>query len=135
MAHRAWTQLKAILQSNSDDYVRTRVAQDMMKLEELLAAHDLAIAEFFLAREHGGVLGARDRLRHITEEFPHYSKMDRVLLRLSDTYMREEKEDLARNYLLKLVCKYPGSDDSIKAFERLNQIGSRAWEGCDKYIQ
>jgi outer membrane protein assembly factor BamD (BamD/ComL family) len=102
-------------------------------LEELLAAHDLSLAEFYLNREHGGVLGARGRLRHIVEEFPHYSKMDRVLLRLSDTYLRDENEDQARPYLLKFVCRYPASDYSINAFNRLNRIGFGVWEDCDKY--
>jgi len=130
---RAWERLKAILKSDPDDSLRTRVARDMLPLGEFLGEHDLAIAEFYLGQEHGGVRGARSRLEHIVQEFPRYSKMDRVLLRLAETYVREDNPDPARNYLFKLICKYPASDYSTRAFDRLNQIGFGSWEGCDKY--
>lgn len=133
VARRAWGRLKDILKSNPDDNVRARVAQDMVPLEEILGNLSLAIAEFYLDREHGGVPGARSRLEYIVKEFPQYSKTDRVLLRLAETYVREENAEPARTYLYKLVCRYPASDSSTKAFDRLNQIGFGAWDGCDKY--
>jgi Outer membrane lipoprotein len=131
---RAWRRLKAIRQQDPDAGLRARVEQDMITLEEFLGNHELSIAEFYLGRRRS-TRAARSRFLHIADEYPHFSKLDRVFLRLADTYVRENNQEFARIYLLKLVCRYPASDYSMSAFNELNRIGFRSWEGCDKYLQ
>jgi len=133
VAMRAWRRLKAIVPNANDAYLRVRVARDMIPLEEILGYHDLQIANFYLSREHGGIKGAEDRLLYISEEYPDFSKMDEVLLRLSDASLRDGNPNQARTYLGRLVCTYPGSANAKAAFDRLSEIGFDGSAECDKY--
>ena len=134
VAMRAWGRLKAILPAIAEDAgLRMRVERDMSPLEEFLGERDLQIANLYLDRERGSTRGAQIRLLHITREYPDFSKIDEVLFRLSDVSLREDDRDQASTYLYRLVCRYPGSLHAKAAFERLNEIGFYAIEGCDKY--
>jgi len=133
VAMRAWHQLKAILAVADDLQLKARVERDLIPLEEILGDHDLQIANFYLKREYGGIKGAQDRLLYTSEEYPDFSKMDEVLLRLSDVSLREGNSGQASKYLYRLVCKYPGSAHAKIAFDRLSEIGFDAGESCDKY--
>ena len=128
---RAWRRLKAIPVSDVDADLKRRIDADLLPLEEFFGTHNLEIANFYLSRTDGGVKGARDRLMQIVQEYPDFSGMDEVLMRLSDVSIRSEDPDEARNYLRKLLCKYPGSIHTSQAFARLNEIGYGEWRGCE----
>jgi hypothetical protein len=133
LAMRAQRRLKGILQRDPASPLRLRIEQDLAPIQEILGRHNLDIASFYLSREHGGTRGAEVRLLSIVTDYPRFSRMDEVMFQLSTVSLRDDRRDDARNYLWKLVCNYPTSEQMVLAFERLNQIGFGSWEGCDKF--
>jgi hypothetical protein len=126
-------QLESILQRDLTSPLRLRIEQDLTPVHEILGKHNLAIAAFYLSREHGGTRAAEARLLTIVTEYPRFSGMDEVLFRLSTVSLRDDHPEDARAYLWKLVCNHPTSEQIRPAFERLAQIGFGSWEGCDKF--
>jgi len=84
-------------------------------------------AEADLARVRSG------EFRDIIKEYSGFSGMDEVVLRMAEVSLREDDWNTARNHLWKVVCGYPNGRRVNRAFERLNQIGFGAWQGCDQY--
>lgn len=127
--------LTSILQLNPATPYRQRVEEDLVQVQEILAHHDLAIASFYMDTMHGIRKGAQPRLLEIARAYPRFSQMDEVLLRLARIAVRDERPDDAATYLWKLVCRYPTSSKRPLAFERLEEVGFRSWQGCDKFEQ
>ena len=134
---RAWRQLTGILERNPNSDLRPRVEENLLFLEEKLGDHDLAIAQFYLSRatSTGHTKGAQDRLLNIVKNYPRFSRMDDVLFDLATASLSNDDREAARNYLLKVVCRYPYSNQVIPAFNRLNDIGFGVWKGCDGFKQ
>ena len=130
-----WLQLTDILHRNPNSELRSRIEQDMLPLEEMLGKQDLAIAEFYLNRgkDTGRTEGAQGRLLNIVKNYPRFSRMDEVLFDLATASLVNDDRDTARDYLLKVVCRYPYSNQTVSAFHQLNEIGFSVWEGCDKF--
>ena len=135
VSHRAWDTLKAVSGSDLSDDVKSRIHADRIFLEEILGRQNLRVAECFLGRSSADNHGARLRLLQIVDEYPDFSRMDEVLLDLSEVSVLSESPNQARDYLWKLICKYPDTAQTSKAFARLNEIGWGGWQGCDKYQQ
>lgn len=127
-------QLRSILQNDPGSPFRFQIEQDLFSVGEILAKHDLAIASYYLQRGivRGSTKGAEGRLLQITREYPGYSKMDEVLLKLADISVRDERPDDASAYLRKLLSDYPLSDYAGAAFEKLNLIGVAASQASEK---
>jgi outer membrane protein assembly factor BamD (BamD/ComL family) len=134
LAYGAERNLKTILQRDPDSPLRFQVLEDLKQVQEILGQHSLLIADFFMSHGHGhSSKGAEFRLLQIVREYPAFSKTDEVLFRLATLTFEDERPDDATRYLWKLVCNYPNSPYSKSAFEQLNGIGFRLWEGCDKF--
>jgi hypothetical protein len=132
---RAWRRLKAIPRGDIDADLQRRIDADLLPLEEILGSHSLHIARFYLSRTDGGTRAAQSWLLRIVQEYPDFSGTDEVLMKLSEVSVRSKNPDEARNYLWRLVCRYPASPQTIHAFARLNDIGYGEWQDCEKYKQ
>src|SRR5262245_38450161 len=131
---KAYKRLKGILQRNPESDYRLRILEDLKPLEESLGQHNLQIATFYMEkcqRAKSACKGAEQRLLQIVNEYPTFSKMDEVLLRLGDLAARDEKAEDASRYLWTVVCNYPESKLSETVFGKLNQLGS-SFAGCSK---
>src|SRR5262245_53827086 len=134
LAIRAHRRLKSLLEAKPDSIYRFQILEDMRPLQQLLGEHDLAIAVFYMETVYpatGRWKAAEARLLRIVNEYPTFSKMDEVLLRLGDLAARDEKAEDASRYLWTVVCNYPESKLSETVFGKLNQVGS-SFAGCSK---
>jgi outer membrane protein assembly factor BamD (BamD/ComL family) len=134
-AIRAHKTLKNILLRNPHSAYRFQILEDMKQPEEVLGQHNLLIAAYYMkkaSRGQAGLKGAESRLLQIVNEYPYFSRMDEVLLRLGDLAALDERVEDASRYLWTLICNYPESRLSASAFSQLNQIASRPFQGCEK---
>jgi outer membrane protein assembly factor BamD (BamD/ComL family) len=133
VAIRAERQLKEILQLYPKTLLHDRVEENLFQVQEVLGLHSLQIAQFYFDRGHG-MKGAESRLQKIIQGYPRFSRMDEVLLLLGKAYLADEQPAAAANYLWKLVCQYPTSKYTVKAFKQLNEVGFDASKGCDNSL-
>jgi hypothetical protein len=134
LVRRLERQLTSILQTEPNTIFRERIESNLDLVNENLAFHDLLVAQLYMGSTHFHSLrGAASRLGGITQKYPKFSKMDEVLIRLAQVALEDERKDDATIYLWRLVCNYPGSEYIGSAFQQLNQIGVKSWEGCQKY--
>ncbi|MDT5122048.1 MAG: outer membrane protein assembly factor BamD [Acidobacteriota bacterium] len=134
LARKTEQQLKDILQLYPNTPLRDRVEENLVRVQEELATHELSVARFYQARyEHGegGLKGAQNRLNEILKKYPKFSLMDEVLLRFGTLYLKSEQPDEAANFFWKLVCKYPSSQYVSEALEQLSKIGINTSEDCN----
>jgi outer membrane protein assembly factor BamD (BamD/ComL family) len=134
-AIRSYKTLKSILLRNPESAYRFQILEDMKPVEEILGQQNLVIADFYMkkvSRGQAGLKGAKSRLLQIVNEYPYFSRMDEVLLRLGDLAALDERVEDASHYLWTLICNYPESRLSASAFSQLNQIASRPFQGCEK---
>jgi TolA-binding protein len=129
-AQRAEQQLKKILELYPNTSLRNQIEDDLSQVQEILGLQDLQFANFYLNRGHG-MKGAESRLQKIIKEYPNFSRMDEVLLLLGKAYLIDERAEDAANYFWKLVCRFPTSKYTNKAFEQIYKIGFDASQGCD----
>jgi len=126
-ARKAEQRLKALLQQYPQTKLRPEVELRLRQVQDNLADHNFAIADFY--RQHyigkkGGLKGAQDRLKEIVEKYKDYCRMDDVLYYYAWTFTVEEEQDEAAKYYQQLVRDYPNSHFVDKAKEQLNIIGA-----------
>src|SRR5215831_3483881 len=126
-ARKAEQRLKALLQQYPQTKLRPEVELRLRQVQDNLADHNFAIADFY--RQHyngkkGGLKGAQDRLKEIVEKYKDYCRMDEVLYNYAWTFTVEEEQDEAAKYYQQLVRDYPNSHFVDKAKEQLNIIGA-----------
>ena len=80
---------------------------------ELLADHDFKVGRFY--HQKAAYLGAVDRFMDILDQFPRYSRKDRVYYYLSESLIRSNRWEEADVYLRKLNETYPDSEYVKKA--------------------
>jgi outer membrane protein assembly factor BamD (BamD/ComL family) len=135
IARKVESDLTRILQRNPTTYWRQRIEVDFVKVQEILADRNLLVAQFYFDARHRIVQGAQPRLLEITRSYPGFSRMDEVLLLLATVAIKDERPDDAATYLWKLVCRYPTSSKRPLAFQKLEEVGYRSWQGCDNFEQ
>jgi outer membrane protein assembly factor BamD len=85
--------------------------QKILEVNDLLAAHELSIASFYLRYGRGALcVAAIKRLERVREEFPQYSDMDAALFRLGEAYSRCRRFDESDAAWAELRDKYPDSE-------------------------
>jgi hypothetical protein len=130
------TELKSILDSDSQTIFGSQLEADLDVVNEGLAYHDLLVAQFYMSKAGGhGLRGAEARLARIVQSYPKFSKMDEVLFRLAFAKLAVERTDEGASLLWKLICRYPDSQYVKAAFARLYEIGINSWQGCDQFKQ
>jgi tetratricopeptide (TPR) repeat protein len=92
-------------------------ARDQLQIvNEELADHSLSVAQFYLGKFYegkGGQQGARSRLKSIIERYPHYSRLDEVILLLGDLSMVEGKIDEAATSYRRLIIEYQSATELV----------------------
>lgn len=80
---------------------------------ELLADHDYRVGMFY--RRRAAYLGAVDRFLDILDQFPRYTRKDRIYYYLSESLIRTHRMEEADVYLRKLAETYPDSEFARRA--------------------
>ncbi len=98
-------------------------AQDMARRAlELLARHELYVAEFYLDRDEPRA--AIGRLRTLLAAYEGSGVEPEALLLLGRTYLELRDRDQARQAFEQLVERYPQSGQSAQARSYLDELGS-----------
>jgi len=93
--------------------------QKANEAREVLAEHEFRIGNFYFRRR--GYVGALERFRKVLENYPNYSRKDRLYLLLGRSLLALEKNDEGRLYLEKLVAEFPQSRYASQARDILKQ--------------
>jgi outer membrane assembly lipoprotein YfiO len=102
------------------DYVP--VAKQYLDLvNESLAAHSMDIGDFYAGR--GSFGGAIMRYREVTEQFPHFSKLDEADFKLAQLLEKVGDKEHAAKYLGAIAVGYPFSKYYADAKSELEKMG------------
>jgi outer membrane protein assembly factor BamD len=127
-ARKAEQRLKALLQQFPNTALRPDAQIRLREVQENLGMHTFQVGNFYMARYERGVApnpkGAQSRYREVVEKFPEFSRRDRALYLLANTYLLEEEPDEAAKYFQEIVRNFPNSELAEKAAEQLEAIGA-----------
>jgi outer membrane protein assembly factor BamD (BamD/ComL family) len=126
------SELRKMLETDPSSVFKSQIEADLDFVNENVGDHELMVASYYMNTGHG-FRAASLRLRNVTQRYPKFSKMDEVLFRLIRVSAANQEEQDAVRYSWSLICNYPNSEYVKPAFEQLNSIGVRSWEGCQKY--
>jgi len=82
---------RLMLQQFPDSPLVPQAEQHLREVQEVLAARDASIANFYAQREPPNYNGAIARYQTVVDSYPLYSHMDDVLIGLGDAYEAEAK--------------------------------------------
>ena len=87
-----------------------KTRQRIIEVTNLLAAHELAVAHFYM-RYGGGRLcsGAINRLEYLRNEYPSFSLMDATLFHLAVSYEKCKRTEQAEQTFADLATEFPDS--------------------------
>ncbi|HEX8127514.1 MAG TPA: outer membrane protein assembly factor BamD [Pyrinomonadaceae bacterium] len=127
-ARKAEQLLKALLQQYPNTALRPDAQIRLGEVQENLGMHTFQVGNFYMDRYERGVApnakGAQSRYREVIEKYPNFSRRDRALYLLANTYVLEEEPDEAAKYFQELVRNFPNSEYAEKAQEQLDAIGA-----------
>jgi outer membrane protein assembly factor BamD len=127
-ARKAEQRLKALLQQFPDTSLRPEVQIRINQVQENLGMHTFQVGNFYMDRYLRGVApnpkGAQSRYLETVQKFPNFSRLDKALYMLAETYIAEEQPDEATKYLQRILRDFPNSEFAEKAGEQLDAIGA-----------
>jgi outer membrane protein assembly factor BamD len=127
-ARKAEQRLKALLQQFPNTALRPDAQIRLTEVQENLGMHTFQVGNFYMDRYERGVApnpkGAQSRYREVIEKYPNFSRRDRALYLLANTYVLEEEPDEAAKYFQEIVRNFPDSEYAEKAAEQLEAIGA-----------
>ncbi|MFL6229332.1 MAG: outer membrane protein assembly factor BamD [Pyrinomonadaceae bacterium] len=127
-ARKAEQRLKALLQQFPNSSLRPEVQIRLNETQENLAMHTFSVGNFYMDKFARGAApnpkGAQSRYLELVQKFPNFSRMDKALYLLSQTYIAEEQPDEAVKYLQRILREYPDSEFVEKSTEQLDAIGA-----------
>jgi outer membrane protein assembly factor BamD len=137
-ARKAEQRLKALLQQFPNTALRPDAQVRLGEVQENLGMHTFQVGNFYMDRYERGVApnpkGAQSRYREVIEKYPNFSRRDRALYLLANTYVLEEEPDEAAKYFQEIVRNFPNSEFAEKAAEQLEAIGAPKPEADPKAI-
>ncbi|MDQ1589889.1 MAG: outer membrane protein assembly factor BamD [Pyrinomonadaceae bacterium] len=127
-ARKAEQLLKALLQQYPNTALRPDAQVRLGEVQENLGMHTFQVGNFYMDRYERGVApnpkGAQSRYREVVEKYPNFSRRDRALYLLANTYVLEEEPDEAAKYFQEILRNFPNSEYAEKAQEQLDAIGA-----------
>ncbi|MFN2595690.1 MAG: outer membrane protein assembly factor BamD, partial [Pyrinomonadaceae bacterium] len=127
-ARKAEQRLKALMQQFPNTSLKPDVQVRLNEVQENLGMHTFQIGNFYWDRYVRGVApnpkGAQSRYRETVEKYPNFSRTDKALYFLAQTYRAEEQPDEAAKYLQRILREFPESEFRDKATEQLDSIGA-----------
>ena len=98
--------------SSHADEARRKIRE----VTDLLAAHELAIAEFYMRYGRGSLCTAAiKRIEFLRESYPEFTEMDAALYRLGEAYIRCRRFEESDAAWEELRNKYPDSEYVLEA--------------------
>lgn len=135
-ARKAEQRLKALLQQFPNTALRPDAQIRLNEVQENLGMHTFQVGNFYMDRYERNVApnpkGAQSRYREVIEKYPNFSRRDRALYLLANTYVLEEEPDEAAKYFQEIVRNFPDSEYAEKAAEQLEAIGAAKPEADPK---
>ncbi|HVG30005.1 MAG TPA: outer membrane protein assembly factor BamD [Pyrinomonadaceae bacterium] len=127
-ARKAEQRLRALLQQFPETTLRPDAQIRLNETQELLGMHTFSVGNFYYDRYLRGVApnpkGAQSRYREVVEKYPNFSRTDKALYLLAETYVQEEQPDEAAKYFQRILREFPQSEFAEKASEQLDAIGA-----------
>ena len=127
-ARKAEQRLKALLQQFPDSSLRPEVQVRLNETQENEAMHSFTVANFYMDKFVRGAApnakGAQSRYLEVVQKYPNFSRMDKALYLLAETYIAEEQPDEAVKYLQRILREYHDSEFVEKSTEQLDAIGA-----------
>lgn len=113
-------QLRRFIVDFPDDDRVPEAQQLIEECMELLAQHELWVAEFYLKRDaYQGVIA---RLKGMLASYPGTSSEPKALLLLGETYLKADDPESAQETFLELVQRHPESPQAAKAQSKLSKL-------------
>jgi outer membrane protein assembly factor BamD len=107
-----------------DNYPKSALAEPARKklasINDLLAAHEIKVGDFYLKNEHPK--GAVARYRGVIDTYPKYWNLPVVYYRLGDALAMDGQVQEATLYFQRILETVPGTVLAKDAQKRLNQI-------------
>jgi outer membrane protein assembly factor BamD len=127
-ARKAEQRLRALLQQFPETTLRPDVQIRLNEVQENLAMHTFSVGNFYYDRYLRGVApnpnGAQSRYREVVEKYQNFSRLDKALYLLAETYLQIEQPDEAAKYFQRILREFPQSEFAEKASEQLDAIGA-----------
>jgi outer membrane protein assembly factor BamD len=127
-ARKAEQRLRALLQQFPETSLRPEVQVRLNETQENLAMHTFSVGNFYMDKFVRGAApnpkGAQSRYLEVVQKFPNFSRMDKALFLLAETYIAEEQPDEAVKYLQRILREHPDSEFVEKSTEELDAIGA-----------
>lgn len=120
-ARDALIQLRRFVVDYPDDQRVPDAHKLMDQCMNLLAAHELYVARFYLKRE--AYRGVISRLKGLLAAYPGSGVEAKALLLLSEVYLQNSEMEAARQTLDEIVQRFPDSGEAKKAKAILGKIG------------
>ena len=120
-ARLAEEELQAFLLKYPNHELSKEATQRLREVQEVLAEGDYRIANYYYVK--GSPRAAAGRLLELVDRYPLFSRADRALWMLGDTYDRNERGEVAAQYYSRILSDYPLSEHVDKAKERLIALG------------
>lgn len=93
-----------------------KTRQRIVEVTNLLAAHELSVAHFYMRYGDGRLCGgAINRLEHLMKEYPSFAMMDAALFHLAVSYEKCQRMELAEQTFADLESRYPESEFAAAA--------------------
>ncbi len=113
-------QLRRFIVDYPDDDRVPEAQQLIEQCMDLLAQHELWVAEFYLKRDaYPGVIA---RLKGMLASYPGTSVEPKALLLLGETYLKADDPESAKQTFIELVQRHPESPQAAKAQGKLNKL-------------
>ena len=122
---RAEKLISRILAICPSEDINFNMRSELEELREKQAEHFLLIAGYYVdqfEKNGRGLKGGQSRLIEITTKYPHYSKLDEVLLLLAKTYALDDDLEDAESSLKKLIHDFPNTSTLVNAQIELQTI-------------
>ncbi|HEY7545783.1 MAG TPA: outer membrane protein assembly factor BamD, partial [Blastocatellia bacterium] len=114
--------LKEMLRRYPNSDRKEEVEQLMIKVQEILAMHELEVARFnYVLRR--AAQGAQIRTEEILNKYPNFSRLDEALWIHAQSMIIQEDTETASRDLTRLVTNYPHSEFRQKAEALLKEWG------------
>ncbi|HEX8163478.1 MAG TPA: outer membrane protein assembly factor BamD [Pyrinomonadaceae bacterium] len=127
-ARKAEQRLRALLQQFPETTLRPDAQIRLNEVQENLGMHTFSVGNFYYDRYLRGVApnpnGAQSRYREVVEKYPNFSRLDKALYLLAETYVQVEQPDEAAKYFQRILREFPQSEFAEKAAEQLDAIGA-----------
>lgn len=131
--HKALEEFRKVWREHPDSEWADRAREMADECRERLAESEMRVGLFYKRGE--AYTGAIARFRTILEEYPRYSRRDRVYFELAESLRASRKTDEALIYFQKLVEEYPESryvSQAHEFLERSEAASGRTAEASDE---